>query len=1758
MEERIRTGPFKQSLFYFFSHGLAKAQEKYWSFLILQLFESVHILIIPFMLLLTHTISNSFLLELLKWLMKFILITPSSYMHLIYGLINKCYIIYIICFCGILVYYYKWFKKDHIHQLSHHSNINSAIIRIVWYIAIVTEKIITLFLCIDLQTITNRVINYDDVSDSDSLARDINIEDFAERMGEARIISICCALFTFLGNILISHLCLFFSDNLKPNNKCGLSYQNSSSHLLIFELKLILVIGWIIDPAFEYKYFQTINLSVQLILISCYLVAKISSDLFYNRKNFIRNASLFRYFIILQIYIYIIFQMLGTIKKGDCQCVIMIILMTSSFLLHFFNKYLDYVIYRNGIKFRNVKGGLYYIQKIVIGLIKINKERDQIYIETVSSLLLHSLNCKSKNCLLKQMFKAPPNFGYVGSPNNCKKSIKIENDLIAKTELIRECSSLFTLKIKSSKSQGTHIRKKSSKLLPKMPKIKISDIIFALFEELGVKYKNNIKVQLYKGYYSTYLFGKTCNALETIYFTTRQPPSIREQFIIYHLNRVIENIHTDSYDLLNEQMTDRTIENINVLQVIHEEWAMNNYYQNVQQCIIKSREYWNLFLAENLDPDQILTQGISLADSIKKTNNYAKFLLQSYSTSLSFFFHYFHFQKTIANNEMEILNAYDTMKNSINRSNISNSKQSNHFSSLIQTIHVSAQRQTLGTIQNTSSEIKKLTGYEKKNIIGLNINILIPDFIQGIHTKYIHLFLDNMEMSCNVGNDPHIHGILRRRNLEYIRTKNRTVLIPKFINQEFQFLCIIEKINELVTLPIKIASKIKRKPIIVMGQGEDMNIFGFSKSFYKQLQISKELLTTSDSFKLEEIIQPFHFTLDNIILETLIMGDEDYIFKDADLINKLTRPQGIIVQINQDFLSQFQVDEINNFQNTSSNFQSHKNSGIFSMPSINSETKLKLVIEGTQPDFLNIYWGQLTEHIYGQNDLELKYFELILLKLGKIREVKVIKKYMDSISLNKIRVKTSPSKMRSLALFRSTVTFVKTTHSHIIDEAITIGDPGEPSATSISSTQIKSQFNSERKQYFDFQQTLISKTKNSSIFNGVKLLLFLCLLGITVIIIFYYIYTLINMKTMKRNFDLLKLASHRFGTSINPGWCCVEWLNMYRLFQDKWEIEKLESYYQALYFAGVKDAWDLNRADEKLQTELSYNDKELKDIEEKILNITEIRNNGEINIYESTLSGLITLQVAKLNHVVRLINETSYSKAMDDFNTQQNNSRLFREISFVHLNGYHTIRTTLDKSLDRYIEHFNDISDAKLLDITLALGIGVLLSFMICLIPLYKAFVILRHQSKTLKAFAYIEDSIICHIIDKIDSFQKLRIQKNLYLNEDYISKFILEEICRPGQIRESVESESEEGRYKEKGEEEKREEIHEKIKNIKSNKLEEEIFENGLNQYIQGNNTNISYDSKNQTTEQLNKEKNKSKKEKSARQNYKIQELTRTSKKLVVKMICFIFSMIFTFIVLYSPPIYVVDSFFTLFKEASTSLTILGRREQYSEVISYMVETACEANSTEDIVGNEKYKYPFYHNEVMDFEEYLDDFVKTNNPRYPKFIQQIQDFKSIKYLDFLKTQTIISSVDCYEDCKREYPGVASQGIKATIHFYLNKYASMSRRFVTSRDVETLLEVATEAFEFAWYVWKCALPGMVEQLRMFIEETTDSYYYYRTFQIYCFVVTLIILLFINLAFWKVTINILISEQNKSFQILKLIPYDIIQKKRKLRNILYSQ
>ena len=663
-----------------------------------------------------------------------------------------------------------------------------------------------------------------------------------------------------------------------------------------------------------------------------------------------------------------------------------------------------------------------------------------------------------------------------------------------------------------------------------------------------------------------------------------------------------------------------------------------------------------------------------------------------------------------------------------------------------------------------------------------------------------------------------------------------------------------------------------------------------------------------------------------------------------------------------------------------------------------------------------------------------------------------------------------------------------------------------------------------------------------------QIMIYSCFLLMCIIMMTGYIYITKNIEAYKRDFKLLEMAAMRLDRGSNSiPLAAVSMKNIIDFKQfllDDEAMVTLINGYKGYYRETTNI---LLKYHNRIQSELTNDDKELWKIERIPVQIKELDKYGEITTVNTDLSTFLHM-IAQRNFIIDRIIALGWNSLKEQYKVD-GLFELKRELYFQVENGYEISRIQINLAIQKYIDSFLDKSNSETKIIYSFLICLAVMTAVIYLIVLVKSYKILSQNAKAMGIYSYIPDESIKKLLEKLDNLRIINIwapstqekYMNIFhsvfseLNVQMIGQntenikqvangknHTINNIKKKNSIIENQEKFKELVKNQEEEEEEEYNPVVELTKNVKINKI------------IQNNSTEII---------DYKKEENKTK------IKTKIQHLSKMNKS-VLKRLCLLgIILILCFILAFYPHISIVISLKDIFDEGAVFLKILYQRRPYLGALLLQCQISYHLKDTNFLDSNELFSFNYYYNNLHNFEKELINFQNSKNTAYPKFLNTIKEFNERnKYLEYLTSQTEYykSTTFIVDYCiNSRFKGIEELGLRSMIVYYMSTLLKIRNRLTDNNEsIEYILsdQLLDEMTAWGYY---CILPGIFYEMNIFTSETLEALDFYKRIEILGFISTMILLLIIYLLIFRYILSLLIAESSFRTSLFMNLPLQFI-------------
>ncbi|KAL4466115.1 hypothetical protein ABPG74_004352 [Tetrahymena malaccensis] len=414
------------------------------------------------------------------------------------------------------------------------------------------------------------------------------------------------------------------------------------------------------------------------------------------------------------------------------------------------------------------------------------------------------------------------------------------------------------------------------------------------------KFQKSTRLHLFNSYIQHAKLNNKFKSLLELMYTSELKPNIQEEFSIYSYNNIIEDELKEN-DLRNTE--NKTIE---INSIVQFQSLFVDFLGSIEKSVNYYQEFWNKLLEEIPDVDKLLLLGTKITNSIETNQQVFENLQEINSNHIKSLMIYGNYLKEIVNDEQDgnrLLEKaqYIERSNQANKQFVDVEKLKYGENSSTSIISVSGNLNQVGMVVNTNNEIEQLLGYSKNDVIGQNINKLMPKVYGDIHDGLFHRYLETSQ--------PKVIGIERtvmclNKNGYIIPTSIMVKVLPN-LDQGIQIVGFLKEIDNQES-----KSQIEKDQVIhyLIYREDTLQIQGISQSIHDHFGIPSQLVY-GNSNNISD------FTIDQIIPGV------------ADIANReeMMSVQGLITTIDSTYVQMnYLIEEEDGYEDSDFESQAQK------------------------------------------------------------------------------------------------------------------------------------------------------------------------------------------------------------------------------------------------------------------------------------------------------------------------------------------------------------------------------------------------------------------------------------------------------------------------------------------------------------------------------------------------------------------------------------------------------------------------------------------------------------------------------------------------------------------------------------------------------------------------------------------------------------------------------------------------------------------
>ena len=361
------------------------------------------------------------------------------------------------------------------------------------------------------------------------------------------------------------------------------------------------------------------------------------------------------------------------------------------------------------------------------------------------------------------------------------------------------------------------------------------------FTEILNKFNKETSLCLCNAWFEFKLRSHPFVSLQLLSFAEKQKPSLFYQYEICHLRWLIEAslLETQRKAL---QITTNKLTSDDILIYLKES---NDALDSMEECTTVALDIWRTLLNENITPQAISENGWKLMKFISDIDISVKRAQKSNPNCIGFLFKYCIFLKVVLHYEKRCMDNFAEIKNRFQRIHIMKKTglSLHQIEEDAAIFRISGEREKMGKILDCTYNVKNL-GMERSELLGRQIQMVMPSNVGELHNKFIKYFLNNLKTKKLRKNTKSF----ARGSNDYFFPINLYVMLSPFIGAGIEFVGFVEKREKTIEIYKKKINTVNTPLYLLFNH--DYRLIGVSEGSAKIFFISARFLKEQSNIQI--------------------------------------------------------------------------------------------------------------------------------------------------------------------------------------------------------------------------------------------------------------------------------------------------------------------------------------------------------------------------------------------------------------------------------------------------------------------------------------------------------------------------------------------------------------------------------------------------------------------------------------------------------------------------------------------------------------------------------------------------------------------------------------------------------------------------------------------------------------------------------------------------------------------------------------------
>jgi len=269
-------------------------------------------------------------------------------------------------------------------------------------------------------------------------------------------------------------------------------------------------------------------------------------------------------------------------------------------------------------------------------------------------------------------------------------------------------------------------------------------LIKSIIVDVLDKYPKSARLHLLYAYVQREKLNNKFKALFEIMIARDNKPSVEQEFAIYRYRSLIEE------EIIDDDSKTSETKGIDVNIIVHFQNMFVAFQAALENAVELHLDFWRELLEANPGIYKLQSLGSMITHSVEEIGERYKKLNDINPNHIKMLQSYGQFLKNIVNDDVEgqrVLEKADyVIKSSVvNKQFIENDRLKYGENSNTCIVTVSGNQNKMGMIKNINNEITRILGFSKADLIGQNVNRIIPKYLAEIHDGLMRNYFETSE-----------------------------------------------------------------------------------------------------------------------------------------------------------------------------------------------------------------------------------------------------------------------------------------------------------------------------------------------------------------------------------------------------------------------------------------------------------------------------------------------------------------------------------------------------------------------------------------------------------------------------------------------------------------------------------------------------------------------------------------------------------------------------------------------------------------------------------------------------------------------------------------------------------------------------------------------------------------------------------------------------------------------------------------------------